>query len=160
MRYTVAHRGKFPVSDDVKEQIIFEEHLGLFEPSTYDNFRERCEESRDNLMDLLSSVVEQQKTIVGYAATSKSTTVLNYCGINEKLLPYIVDTTPCKQGRVSPGMHVPIRPSSCFSDPYPDYALLFAYNHKKEIFAKESEFSRRGGKWILFVPEVGIIEQN
>ena len=110
-----------------------------------------------NLMALLKNIKSQGKTIAGYAATSKSTTIVNYCGITADHLDCIYDTTPIKQGKFSPGAHIPIKPHSEFKENYPDYALLFGYNHEKEIMAKEQEFVEQGGKWIIYVPEVKII---
>ena len=107
-------------------------------------------------MALLSDIKSQGKTIAGYAATSKSTTIINYCGITTNHLDCIYDTTPIKQGKFSPGAHIPIKPHSEFKNNYPDYALLFGYNHEKEIMAKEQEFMDQGGKWITYVPEVKI----
>jgi methylation protein EvaC len=98
------------------------------------------------------------KRIVGYGATSKSTTVANYCGIDSGLVEFICDTTPTKQGRVTPGMHIPVRPHSEFVSSYPDYALLFAWNHAGEIFEKEGAFRKAGGKWIVYVPRVAILD--
>ncbi|HQI36924.1 MAG TPA: SAM-dependent methyltransferase, partial [Syntrophales bacterium] len=107
-----------------------------------------------DLIGLLRRLREGGRKVAGYAATSKSTTVINYCGITADLLPYISDTTPLKQGKFSPGMHIPIRPYEIFRADYPDYALLFGWNHAEEIMAKEEEFVAGGGKWILYVPEV------
>ncbi|MZG02360.1 SAM-dependent methyltransferase, partial [Streptomyces sp. SID5614] len=73
------------------------------------------------------------------------------------LVPAVFDSTAAKQGRLTPGTHIPVRPMEEFSAPYPDYALLFAWNHADEIIAKEQEFRARGGKWIVYVPEVKII---
>jgi methylation protein EvaC len=70
---------------------------------------------------------------------------------------YISDTTPIKQNKFSPGVHIPVKPYEEFQNHYPDYALLFAWNHAEEIFLKESAFERSGGKWILYVPEVNIV---
>ena len=154
MRYTVAHRDVHEISGRVKAQEQIEADLRLSDPHTYQQFKISCERSRDNLVSLLSEIASEGKRMVGYAATSKSTTVLNYCRISTELLPQIVDTTPIKHGRLSPGMHVPIRPYEEFSRLNPDYALLFAYNHKKEILGKEAQFSTNGGKWVLYVPEV------
>jgi len=69
-------------------------------------------------------------------------------------LDCIYDTTPIKQNKFSPGAHIPIKPHSEFKDNYPDYALLFGYNHEKEIMAKEQDFMDQGGRWITYVPEV------
>jgi methylation protein EvaC len=106
------------------------------------------------LVSLLQKLKAQGKRVVGYGATSKSTTILNYCGIGPDLIAYICDTTPVKQGKFTPGMHIPVIPYECFKDDTPDYAVLFAWNHADEIMAKEKEFMARGGKWIVHVPEV------
>ena len=92
------------------------------------------------------------KTICGYAATSKSTTILNYCGIGPNVIDYICDTTPEKIGKFSPGMHIPIKPIEFFKKNLPDVAYLFAWNHKNEIFQKEKEFIKeKKGKWFSHV---------
>ena len=157
MRYIIAHKGTKPVSDNVEKQVGIEKKLGLIVPETYMKFRKNCEKFRSDLMNLLGKIKNEGKSIVGYAATSKSTTIINYCGITNKHLDYICDTTPIKQGKNSPGAHIPIRPYEEFRTNYPDYALLFAYNHEREIMAKEQEFINGGGKWITYVPEVKII---
>ena len=94
---------------------------------------------------------------MGYAATSKSTTVLNYCDIGPDLIEFISDTTPIKQGKYSPGTHIPVRSHEEFKNNYPDKALLFAWNHKSEIMEKEVVYSSGGGQWIVYVPQVNII---
>lgn len=156
MRYVIAHKGVRQVSNNVYRQLEKEERLGLTRPGTYSLFRDKCERSRKDLVSLLNRVRSEDKRIVGYAATSKSTTVLNYCGIGPDLVEFISDTTPIKQGKYSPGMHIPVRPHSEFEADHPDYALLFAWNHEAEIMAKERDFIEDGGKFILFVPKVHI----
>ncbi len=111
-------------------------------------------------MEMLTDFKKQNKRVVGYAATSKSTTVTNFCGISPDLVEYISDTTPIKQGKYSPGMHIPVRPHEDFCNNYPEYALLFGWNHAEEIMANEQEFLRSGGKWIIYVPEVGILDAS
>ena len=100
---------------------------------------------------------QQKKRVVGYGATSKSTTVTNYCGITPDLVEFISDTTPIKHGKYSPGAHIPVRHSQEFAAEYPDYALLFAWNHADEIMAKEQPFVRAGGKWLVYVPRVEVL---
>jgi methylation protein EvaC len=95
--------------------------------------------------------------VVGYGATSKSTTVINYCCITPSHVEFISDTTPIKQGRLSPGAHIPVKPYGEFVKRYPDYALLFAWNHAAEIREKETGFVAAGGRWIVYVPEVAIV---
>ena len=109
------------------------------------------------MVALLEKVRDKNKRVVGYGATSKSTTILNYSGIDKELIEFISDTTPLKQNKFSPGMHIPIKPYEAFIDNPPDYALLFAWNHANEIFEKETNFIKNGGKWIRFVPKVEIV---
>jgi len=159
MRYVIAHQGARKVSGNVHRQLAKERSLQLDKPLVYDTFRKNCERSRDALRGLLTEVKKKGKRVVGYAATSKSTTVLNYCGIGCDLIEFISDTTPIKQGKFSPGMHIPVRPYEEFLANYPDYAVLFAWNHAEEIMAKEQKYSEAGGKWIVFVPEVKVLEE-
>jgi methylation protein EvaC len=156
MRYVLAPKGSRPASPAV--QVLYEKERaqGLNREETFVQFRRNCESSRDALRDLLALLKRDGKRVAGYGATSKSTTVLNYCGITKELIPYICDTTPIKQGKVSPGMHIPIKPYDAFTAEYPDYAVLFAWNHKNEILAKEQQYAAQGGKWVVFVPKVAV----
>jgi methylation protein EvaC len=154
MRYVVAHRGARKASAAVVSQRVKEESLGLHRAETYDRLRRHIERSRDDLMILLRDLKGQGKRVVGYGATSKSTTVTNYCGITPDLVEFISDTTPIKQGKFSPGAHIPVRRYDDFVANYPDYALLFAWNHGEEIMNKEQKFQSTGGKWIVYVPKV------
>ena len=157
MRYVIAHKGARSVSAAVNAQCAKEEALGLHRSETYDGLRRNIERSRDELMSLLRDLKRQGKRVAGYGATSKSTTVTNYCGITPDLIEFISDTTPIKQGKFSPGAHIPVRPYEEFVKSYPDYALLFAWNHGTEIREKETTFTNAGGKWIVYVPKVEII---
>ena len=73
------------------------------------------------------------------------------------MISYICDTTPIKQGKLSPGMHIPVVPYQSFKDNPPDYALLLAWNHADEIMAKEKDYLANGGKWIIHVPDVKVL---
>ncbi len=108
-------------------------------------------------MALLHDLTQKGNRIVGYGATSKSTTVINYCGISTDLIEFISDTTPTKQGKFTPGGHIPVKPYHEFTANYPDYALLFAWNHAEEIMTKETSYHASGGKWIVYVPHVMVL---
>lgn len=157
MRYFIGHKGVRERSKEATAQIQKELELGLDNSNTYETFRQNCEKSRVDLKKLLTVLKSKGKSIAGYGATSKSTTILNYSDIGADLIDYICDNTPIKQGKFSPGKHIPIEPIETFKENYPDYAVLFAYNHAKEIMNKETEFIKNGGKWILFVPNVHIV---
>ena len=156
MRYVLAPRGSRPVSQRVAETVARERAQGLDRSDTYTRFRAACETSRDALMTTLDGMRAKRKRVVGYGATSKSTTVTNYCGITPDHVEFISDTTPIKQGKLSPGVHIPVRSYDEFVRHYPDYALLFAWNHAAEIREKESKFAASGGRWIVYVPEVAV----
>ncbi len=158
MRYFVANKGERNKSKEVSKYLQKEEEMGLTKPETFDKFRDDCEDFKKTLFNLLEKIKSEGKTIVGYAATSKSTTIMNYCGITNEHIDYICDTTPIKWSKFSPGVHVPIKSHEDFASNYPDYALLFGYNHEKEIMAKEKDFTSSNSKWIVYVPEIKILE--
>jgi methylation protein EvaC len=153
----IGHKGQHPVSAAVTAQRNKELEQGLARPATFDAFRKNVEHSRDELIRQLSRLKKDGKRVVGYAATSKSTTVTNYCGITPDLIEFISDTTPIKQGKYSPGMHIPVRSYENFKSNYPDVALLFGWNHAEEIMDNEQAFRNAGGQWLVYVPEVKII---
>lgn len=156
MRYVVAHQQARAAAPRLLHQRELESGLGLDRAQTFDRFRTSVERSRDALSAALGQIKDEGKRVVGYGATSKSTTVTNYCGITPDLVEFISDTTPIKQGKFSPGAHIPVGPYEAFVQDYPDVALLFAWNHAEEIMAKEQAFRDAGGKWLVYVPQVGI----
>lgn len=157
MRYLLAPAGSAPIQPRVKELLAQERAQGLEEPLTYDAFKTDCEVSRSALRELLFSLRREGKRVAAYAATSKSATVTNYCGIGPDEIEFIADSTPVKQGKLSPGAHIPVVPPAEFARRPPDYALLFAWNHAQEIFEKEPAFRAGGGRWITYVPDVEIV---
>jgi methylation protein EvaC len=157
MRYVISRQGARPVSASVSAQRAKEEELGLRRAETFERLRRNIERSRDELVALLRDLKRQGRRVAGYAATSKSTTVINYCDITPDLVEYISDTTPIKQGKFSPGKHIPVLPHAEFRRRPPDYALLFGWNHAEEILAKEQPFREEGGKFITYVPRVGVM---
>ncbi|MGW3974425.1 class I SAM-dependent methyltransferase [Streptomyces ardesiacus] len=157
IRYTLARAGRRTPTAAVAELLAEEAARGIGEAAGLDRFGAAVHTVRRDLVALLRDLTAQGHRIAGYGATAKSSTVTNFCGIGPDLVPYVCDTTPSKQGKLTPGMHIPVRPDTAFRDPYPDYALLFAWNHAEEIMAKEQAFRDAGGRWILYVPEVHIV---
>jgi methylation protein EvaC len=157
MRYILANKGMHKVSSAVGELISKEQELGLDKAETFLAFKHNCETFREKLTALIKDIRSTGSKIAGYAATSKSTTIINYCGITTEDIDYICDTTPIKQGKFSPGAHIPVKTHEEFQQDYPEYALLFGYNHSKEIMAKEQQFMAQGGKWVTYVPEIEVV---
>ncbi len=154
VRYTLARAGSRTPAPAVTELQEQEHERDLHTLDTLRGFGSRVLTIRDDLVSLLRRLKKEGKRVVGYGATAKSATVTNLCGIGPDLVEFVCDSTPAKQGRLTPGVHIPVREASAFSSPYPDYALLFAWNHAEEIMAKEQEFREAGGQWILYVPDV------
>lgn len=157
MRYHLCRKGAHEIRESVAAQKKYEQEMGLDTFETYKRFAQQCEQNKKDLVALLQDLKNQGKRVVGYAATSKSTTILNYCGIGPELIECIYDTTPIKQGKFSPGMHIPVKSFEDFYDNPPDYAVLFAWNHAKEIFARETAYSDSDSCWITFCPAVKVI---
>ena len=114
-------------------------------------FKKKCLLSKEQTLKSIQEYKKKGFSISGYGATSKSTTILNFCGIDKKLIDCIYDTTPDKIGKFSPGMHIPIINYNKFKINYPDVVYLFAWNHRDEIFKKEEAYNKSGGKWFSHV---------
>jgi len=157
MRYFLCHAGTCAPTRRLEAQREKEKKLGLAEPKTYETFRRACETSRERLVELLRRLKRDGKRVAGYGATAKSATIINYCGLGPDDIKFISDTTPIKQGKFSPGAHIPVVTPDQFHEEHPDYAVLFAWNHLAEIDAKEQAFRRNGGKWIIPVRMVEVL---
>ena len=142
------------ISPNVYNNLKEEDEFGVGNFQTYEIFANRVKESKDRLHRQLTNLRHNGKKIVSIGATSKSTTVFNYCGIDSSVIDCITDTTPDKQGLLAPGSHIPVvdRESVDLND-Y-DYAFLGAWNFKDVIANKERDFVRNGGKFITHVPEI------
>jgi SAM-dependent methyltransferase len=157
IRYTIARPGVRKPAPGVGELLAREQARGLADPEAFDRFGQAVRRVRDDLVALLAGIRAGGQRVVGYGAPAKTTTVTNYCGIGPELLEFVCDSTPGKQGHLVPGSHIPVKAPDAFTADYPDFALLFAWNHADEIMAKEREFREHGGRWILYVPDVRII---
>lgn len=145
------------VEDSVKNSLLEEDAENISKFETYLSFAKRVKKSKDQLLKTLKKFKNEGKKIVSYGATSKSTTVFNYCKIDQSLIDYIVDNTPDKQGKYSPGVKIPVVSDTEGFDETVDVAFLGAWNFKKEILEKEKKFIERGGKFVTHVPFVEVI---
>nr|ACJ60959.1 VEG17 [uncultured soil bacterium] len=157
VRYTLALAGARTPTNAVAELLAWEAERQLSEYATLERFAVKVKKNKEDLIALLTKLRDEGKRVVGYGATAKGATVNNFCGVTPDLVEFISDTTPAKQGKLSPGQHIPVHPHKKFADNYPDYALLFAWNHADEIMNAEQAFRDAGGKWILYVPDVHVI---
>jgi SAM-dependent methyltransferase len=157
MRYVITRkRNEHYVSPNVSNIISKEKRNNLDNQESCRKFKINCEISKKKLKSKLVELKNKKKRICGYAATSKSTTILNYCKIGPELIDFITDTTVEKIGKYSPGMHIPIINHKFFEKEKVDISVLFAWNHQKEIFKKEKKFKKSGGKWLTFFPKIKV----
>ena len=134
-----------------------ERSLGMLELAYYAGFGQRVEKLRRDLVALLARLRGEGKRIAAYGASAKGSTLLNYFGIDARHLEYVVDRSTEKQGRYTPGTHLPILPPERLREDRPDYLLLLAWNFLDEIAAQQAEYRGRGGRFIVPVPEVRVI---
>ena len=150
MRYVIARKKQYKISKQIKKYLKKEKTKNIDNIKGCIDFKKKCEVSKKELLNKLKLLKSKGKVIAGYAATSKSTTVLNYCKIGPNLIDFICDTTKNKIGKFSPGMHVPIKSMNYFYNNLPDVAYLFAWNHRHEIYKKEKKL-KKNLKWISHV---------
>jgi ABC-type Fe3+-hydroxamate transport system substrate-binding protein len=148
---------KFPIGNNVKKLLNKEKVMGLDKLSTYKKFAERPPMIRQKLVKMLKEIRKNKKRIVGYGASAKCTTLLQYCGINRKLIDYITDSAPSKQGKYTPGTHIPIVSPDKLKLDKPDVIVIFAWNYAENIMEKEKWFKDTGGKFIIPIPEPVVI---
>jgi hypothetical protein len=146
-----------PVMAVVAEWLRNEVDGGLFERATYDAFRDRVEANRRETTQLIARLKAEGHSIAGYGAPSKGNTLLNYYGLGPADLDFLVDRSSLKQGRYSPGAHIPIVAPERILEEQPDYLFVLAWNFADEIMQQQAEYRRRGGKFILPIPEPVVI---
>ncbi len=144
-------------SPAVKEQAVAEEKAGLTSLARYQQFAIDVENNRKAIRELLTRLKSEGKTVAGYSAPAKGNTLLNYCDITTDLIPYTVDKNPLKVGLYTPGMHIPVLPVETLLERQPDYVFILAWNFADEIMRQQSEYQKRGGKFIIPLPVPTII---
>ena len=154
LRWHMARVGKRPISTNVEALKVANSEFAL--KDKLNRFQQMIDDISTMFVDELVHLRDTDKKVVGYGATAKSVTLLNYANIDSELLPVIYDTTPTKVGKYLPGVHVPIRDAKEFSDvPKGCIVILFPYNLKREIFDRE-----KGRRWLLYFPSVHYEESD
>ena len=152
-RYFIKKKNnKRKISGNVEINRKKEINYGINKISTYKDFAKRVKNSKKKLKEIFVKINSKNKKIIGYGVTAKSTTILNYCKIDGKLISYFVDTTKDKQNKYTPGTKIPIIKYRGFIENNVDFVFLGAWNFKDEIFKKEKKFIKRGGKFIIHTP--------
>lgn len=158
LRASIQREGEGEPDASVERVLSREREAGIHRPETWRQFSERVEGIREDLVGTLRALQDRGHRLAGYGAPAKGSTLLEYMGIGPDVLDFIADISPLKQGLYMPGTHIPIVPPERLMTDRPDYVLLLAWNFAEEILGQQEEFLRQGGRFILPVPEVRILE--
>jgi len=146
------------VTGAVSALLAREAALGFADMTTYASFQEQVRRTKRKLLAFLIAAKNDGKTICGYGAPGKGNTLLNYCGIGTDFLDFTVDRNPYKHGLYTPGMRIPILPPEHLTQARPDYVLILPWNLKTEIVQQMSHIGEWGGRFIVPIPEVTVLE--
>src|SRR5262249_50033919 len=135
-----------------------EKTYGLAQLESYDAFGEKVKKTKRELLLCLARAKDAGKSVVGYGAPGKGNTLLNYCGIGKDFLDYTVDRNPYKQGKFTPGTHIPIYAPERIRETRPDYLLILPWNLRTEIMEQMAFVREWGGEFIVPIPQATIIE--
>ncbi len=157
LRLFVTHPGAVGDRQSVRDLLAEEAAWGVRRLDFYQGFAEKVKRLETTLVDILQGLKSQGRRLAAYGAAAKGSTLLNAFGIDTRLLEFVTDRSTYKQGRYMPGSHLPIYAPSHLLSQLPDYVLLLTWNFAEEILAQQAEYRRRGGRFILCIPEIRIV---
>ena len=157
LRLFAGHTGTHAVETSVTELRAEEKRKGVDSIACYQGFAEQVHNLKRELVELLAGLKREGKSIAAYGASAKGSTLLNYYGIGPETLAFVVDRSTYKQGRLTPGTHVPILPPEELRRRQPDYTLLLTWNFADEILAQQTAYREAGGKFIVPIPKVKVV---
>jgi len=158
IRVFITKKGNILQKNSVQKFLDEEHQYGLDKILTYEKFAQNVNDLKSDLIEHIIKLKKEKKSLIGYGASAKGTVLLNYCNIDNTILDFIVDTTPLKQGKFTPGTHIPILPPNEIETKGDgDLILLLVWNYKDEILEKEKLFRSRGGKFLIPIPKPEIL---
>lgn len=157
LRLFVAHSAARIADSTVEKTLAEEQRAGVGSLGHYTRFADRVQQIRLDLCRLLEKFKGQRKSIAAYGASAKGSTLLNYFGLGRETIDYVVDRSSYKQGRLTPGAHLPILPAEALLQRKPDYTLLLTWNFADEILRQQAEYRAGGGKFIVPIPSVTVV---
>jgi len=157
LRIFVAHADTCPVDRSVTELQAEEQRGGVASLSYYQGFADRVGAVVADLGALVRRLRAEGRSMAAYGASAKGSTLLNFAGLGPETLDFVVDRSPHKQGRLTPGMHLPILPVEQLLVRRPDYAVLLTWNFAEEILGQQQAYRAAGGRFILPIPRVSVV---
>jgi len=160
LRVYVQHEdsGRHPVEARLGELLERERRNGFERLGTYEAFAEHVRDAKRRLLAFLIGVKREGKSVVGYGAPAKGNTLLNYCGVRQDFLDYVVDKNPHKQGLYLPGVRIPIQPPGRIAETRPDYVLILPWNLKDEVMRQMAHIREWGGRFVAPIPTAQVLD--
>lgn len=158
LRIYAAQEGQEKISDNVGRLLAIERAAGLHKIEAYQDFQPRVDAVKRDLLAFLIDAKRAGKQVVGYGAPGKGNTLLNYCGIGKDFLDYTVDRNPYKQGTYTPGSRIPIMAPERIAETRPDYVVILPWNLREEIISSHAYVADWGGKFVVPIPELELID--
>jgi len=156
LRLFAGHAGAQGVEVSVKQLLADEQAKGVGALAYYEGFAARVLEIKRTLRELLAQLKQQGKRIAAYGASAKGSTLLNFFELGSETLDFAADRSTYKQGRLTPGTHIPILPPEALLEKRPDYTLLLTWNFADEILGQQKAYRDGGGKFIIPIPRVTV----
>ena len=148
--------GVYTPSQNVAKLLARETAAGMAAPEFYAGFQGKADQVKNDLLSFLIEARRSGKTVAGYGAAAKGSTLLNYAGIRPGLLPYVVDRNPAKQGKFLPGCRIPVVAEAHLMQARPDYVVILPWNLRAEIVEQLAYIREWGGRFITAVPELKV----
>ena len=145
------------ITENVADLLKKESDKGLTTLAYYDNFEDKALKVKLDLIQFLIDQKMEKKLVAAYGAAAKGNTMLNYCGIKNDLINFVVDANPHKQNKFLPASHIPVVNEQYLKDAKPDFVIIFPWNLKHEITQQLAYIKEWGGKFVVAVPQLEII---
>jgi SAM-dependent methyltransferase len=152
-----SENNSLPILDSVQDIIDTEIKYGIDNFDYYQSFLKRVSKNKLDILEFLVKQKKNGKKIAAYGAAAKGNTFLNYCGIKNDLIDFVVDASPIKQNKLLPGSHIPVVSEEVLRTEKPDYVLIFPWNIKEEISTQISYIKDWGGKFVVAIPYLEIL---
>jgi len=156
LRLHAGRTGSQPVRSSVAALLEEERAKGVSQPAFYRGFSAQVRRLREDLIAKLSELKRQGQTLAAYGASAKGSTLLNYCGLGRETLDFVADRSTHKQGRLTPGTHLPIVGPEELAKRQPGHTLLLTWNFADEILEQQRPYRERGGRFVIPIPQVRV----
>lgn len=157
LRLFVGHADANAIDSSVEALAEDERAVGIGSMEFYEGFAARANDIRESLVELVKKEHAGGKRIAAYGASAKGSTLLNFCGLGADAIDFVADRSTYKQGRFTPGMHIPIVASEELAARMPDFTLLLTWNFADEILEQQKGYRDRGGTFVIPIPKVSVI---